>query len=371
MEKPKVLYISPNGYRGGAEKFVLENTRLHLESGVYDPYVLFLNEGPLVEQVRQLGAHAIVLPFVLKMSLPWTAIRACWFILKTIIGHRFSVVHSTMAYAHILAAPACILTNTPEVWFQHGPVGSFWDKIAKLLPATKTLFNSKFLQNEHNKLFGPSFDEDQLIFSLGVDVDKDSKFERSKICNDSQKLILWVGRIARGKGLHLAVDALSHLDIDEDFHFLIVGDATTREDDVYLKGIHEKIEEYKLKSKITFLHKQTNISQFYNVSNVLIHTAVIPESFGLVVAEAMAHHLLVVASSHGGVADLVGKDRGIRYDSFSRNAAIVLAGILSQVFSASESEIKSMTDIAQKYVEEKHTSPRMNQQLELIYRRLL
>ena len=48
----KVLYISPNGYLGGAERFVVDITRLHQNTNV-ECAILFFSEGDAVDLARK------------------------------------------------------------------------------------------------------------------------------------------------------------------------------------------------------------------------------------------------------------------------------------------------------------------------------
>ncbi len=373
MDQKRILYISPNAFRGGAEKFVLDNLKLHQESGKFLAQVLFFESGPISEDLKSLGFKVHVLPFKLRMSRPLSVIRAIFFLFLLIKKEKISLAHSTMAYAHIIVSPAALFAGVPEVWFQHGPVGSIWDQVGKLLPFRKVLFNSEFLKNEHSKIFGPNFDEDSLVVPLGVEVSSGTDIDPSLYgIKKDQKVLLWIGRICVGKGLHLAIEALGHLDERSDWHFIAVGEATNKEDQEYLNRIKLRISELKLENKVSIVHGQKNMSRFYNISHALIHSAVIPESFGLVVAEALGHGLFVVSSSHGGVAGLVGNnERGILYDSFSKTASLILAGIIEEYLDGRTFEVEKMKEEGIRFIKEFHTPKIMNNSLEDLYLRVL
>lgn len=373
MDHRRILYISPNAFRGGAEKFVLDNLLLHKKSGLFEAEVLFFSDGPVLQELKSEGIRVHLLPFKLKMSRPWTVVRAMLYLFLLLKSEKISIVHSTMAYAHIIASIPSVLAGVPEIWFQHGPVGNLWDHLGKLLPFRKLLFNSVFLKNEHEKLFGPNFDEDSLVLPLGVEINKgtDLKRESFQIKND-QRLLLWVGRICTGKGLHLAIEALSHLRDRTDWHFMVIGNANSKEDQLYLEKIKQRIMTLKLKMRVSFVHDQKEMSQFYNISDFLIHSAVIPESFGLVVAEALGHGLFVAASCHGGVSTLIGENqRGILYDSFSKSASLTLAGIIEEYLEGRTFEVEKMRNEAVEFIEKLHSPAQMNSQLELLYQRVL
>ena len=373
MNLPRILYVSPNAFRGGAEKFVLDNLKLHQNTGRFEGQVLFFSDGPIAEDLRELGIKVHILPFKLKMRRPLTVLRTILYLFLLLRREKISLLHSTMSYAHIISSPAALFAAVPEIWFQHGPVGNIWDYIGKLLPFRKVLFNSEFLKREHNKLFGPNFEEDSLILPLGVEVSSGTDLELINFgIKDNKKVLLWIGRICVGKGLHLAVEALAQLKERDDWHLLVVGDANSDDDKQYLEKIKRRIKDLNFTDRISLVHGQRNMSRFYNISQMLIHSAIIPESFGLVVAEALGHGLFVAASSRGGVIDLIGKnERGILYDSFSKSASLTLAGIIDEYLEGRTFEIEKMRKDGTYYIKKFHSPERMNNSLEELYLRVL
>lgn len=153
---------------------------------------------------------------------------------------------------------------------------------------------------------------------------------------------------------------------------MVIGNANSKEDQLYLEKIKQRIMTLKLKMRVSFVHDQKEMSQFYNISDFLIHSAVIPESFGLVVAEALGHGLFVAASCHGGVSTLIGENqRGILYDSFSKSASLTLAGIIEEYLEGRTFEVEKMRNEAVEFIEKLHSPAQMNSQLELLYQRVL
>ncbi|MBK25458.1 MAG: hypothetical protein CME70_15795 [Halobacteriovorax sp.] len=374
MNYNKILYISPNGFWGGAEKFVLENLLLHQRSGLFTPVVLFLNNGPIAEETKKLGIPTYILPFPLRMRNPFSFIRALGFILKIIRSENIELVHSTMSYAHLLGAPAAYLSKIPEVWFQHGPVGNLWDKVGKFIPSRKILFNSSFLMNQQKFIFGPNHLMDEEVLPLGVDINKNVNFDKGKFVKKDESLLLWVGRISFGKGLHLTIEALGLLKKELPFKMLVVGSPSNEEDEEYFKKLKRRIEELNLTESIEFLGNQKEVSAYYNTADLLIHSAVIPESFGLVVAEGLGHGALVLASIHGGVADFFSHFPGGKnfiYDSFRSDASILLAEKIKMAINYPVDNVLAFKAGASDYIMKEHSHSKMNQELERIYSEIL
>ena len=97
----KVLYVSPNGYLGGAERFVLNACIGHLKYGKDQPYILFFNDGELVNIVKEQGIPYYILKNKFKFSSPiklWRAIKETKGFLE---ANDFDVINLTMPYSQL------------------------------------------------------------------------------------------------------------------------------------------------------------------------------------------------------------------------------------------------------------------------------
>ena len=103
--RPHVLYFSPNGYIGGAERFVLNICEAHLLQGQYRPAIVFFNNGEAVRSAEKLGIKTFVLPVKLRLSRPISVLKSIHFLRKLIKNLKPSIIHSTMPYSHLLAVP--------------------------------------------------------------------------------------------------------------------------------------------------------------------------------------------------------------------------------------------------------------------------
>ncbi|MBI4541922.1 MAG: glycosyltransferase family 1 protein, partial [Gemmatimonadetes bacterium] len=57
----RVAYVSPHAHRGGAER-VTKELLAHHDRGLFEPRAIFLRDGPLVAEARELGVAAEVRP---------------------------------------------------------------------------------------------------------------------------------------------------------------------------------------------------------------------------------------------------------------------------------------------------------------------
>lgn len=144
---------------------------------------------------------------------------------------------------------------------------------------------------------------------------------------ESVKVLLTVGRLERGKGVQVALQALpqiSHL-VGEKVALLIVGQGRYREE---LEQIARRAG---LSSQVFFCGfvRHQELPAFYNVADLFLMPTLMEEAFGLTVAEAMACGKPVVASRIGGIPTIVDDEdmlcRPGDVEELSRKASNILA----------------------------------------------
>ncbi len=362
----RLLYISPNGYVGGAEKFLLTVCSGHARNKRVEATLLFLNDGEAVIEAERLNISYRVLSHRFKLSSPFKLLRALKEIRRLITELRPDIIHSTMPYAHIVIGLACIRWNIKKVWFQHGPVGGKLDKLASLFPCDLILYNSLELQNQHHNTSPLIHTRREFVLRLGVE---SSPLLRN-ILQGGTISFGTSGRICSWKGYHNIIQALGELKQEKgltNFTYKIAGSAKTDHDKKYQMELVHLVSQYKLEKEVQFLDHIPDIQQFYHQIDVFIHASTIPEPFGLVVAEAMGSGCLVIGSNTGGVSEILKNlSTGISYDSISKDAVTNLKNILRN-FPDSLNSINRYQEIAwsgQKLIQEKFSVKNMVTQLE-------
>ncbi|MDH7499293.1 MAG: glycosyltransferase [candidate division NC10 bacterium] len=118
---------------------------------------------------------------------------------------------------------------------------------------------------------------------------------------DSARILLSVGRLAKEKNLYPLLEAFSHLVPDfPDAYLVLVGDGDERsrlEDWVSRKGVKERV-------RFVGSHPRRALGRYYQGACLLLFSS-LSEAQGLVVAEAMAQGLPVVALRSFAVEDLI------------------------------------------------------------------
>lgn len=141
---------------------------------------------------------------------------------------------------------------------------------------------------------------DHAFFSPG-----DRAGARAALDLDDRPTLLFVGRIQPLKGLTIAVQALAEL-TDRRSRLVVVGGPSGSDGPDELARVRSMVAELGLRDRVTFVEPQPHhrLSTFYRAADVVV----VPsrsESFGLVVLEAAACGVPVVAAAVGGLRTLV------------------------------------------------------------------
>ncbi len=173
--------------------------------------------------------------------------------------------------------------------------------------AWRIIVCSEFMRSEVCRLFNSPYDKVDVIYN-GVDAKKFefdwAEAERAKhramLARPDEKIVMYVGRFVREKGIHVLLNAASSVLSEEpNTKFLIVGGGHR---DRFEKFVHWA----GLQDKVLFTGFMANRSlhQLYRVADVAVFPSLY-EPFGIVALEGMAAGVPVVASDAGGLKEVV------------------------------------------------------------------
>lgn len=118
-------------------------------------------------------------------------------------------------------------------------------------------------------------------------------------------LVGTVGRVSRRKGqreLLLAAEAV--IAAAPQTRFIIVGGAVPGQE-AFFEELRRQAESHKLAGQIVFTGFRPDIGPILDALDLIVAPVLLPESFGLAAAEALAHGKPVIASRLGGLAEVV------------------------------------------------------------------
>ena len=177
------------------------------------------------------------------------------------------------------------------------------DMIIAVSHYEKRLLTEKFQLDERKIRYVPN----------GINVEKYSSHVHDVARKDyasEEKTILYVGRLEEYKGVQFLLRAFPKIIATiKNCQLLIAGDGN------YKKALISLVDRLKIRNKVYFLGNVTEseLIRLYLSSNVLIMPSQY-EAFCIVLAEAMACGLPVIATRVGGIPELLGNNRGFLID---------------------------------------------------------
>ena len=138
------------------------------------------------------------------------------------------------------------------------------------------------------------------IHRIPNSVDTTIFYPRSPAHTESSPIISYIGRLSKQKGLDTLVKAINHLQGRLSlFKVFIVGEGELK------PMLQEKVREYGLEDKISFTVAIPNVADYYQQSRIIVMPSYY-EGLPLVLLEAMACGVPVIASRVGGILDVLG-----------------------------------------------------------------
>jgi glycosyltransferase involved in cell wall biosynthesis len=131
-------------------------------------------------------------------------------------------------------------------------------------------------------------------------------------------VVTMVGNIRKWKGQHVLVEAVRDLpeDVRRRLVVLFVGDVSSTDRD-YFAHLGETVAAAGLERTVKFLGARGDVPNLLASSDAAVHASILPEPFGLVVVEAMALGIPIVATRIGGPPEIVTPGSGLLFDPAS------------------------------------------------------
>jgi len=304
----RLLYISSNAERGGVETVLCNLVKYH-DRERYRLSVLFLKDGPLVEEFRRLGIQV----FLIKTGRFSQVFRSIFTILKIrrlIINEHIDVVFSQLAMAHLYGGLAAKLSGRKCIWYQHvaGTEFNWLNRLALKIKADMIFVNSAFTERSLRKA-GIGRQRTEIVYP-GIDTEA---FEApGAAARDAFSLaaddfvVGTVGRFQYGKGQHVLIEALPLIrEAIPAAKLMLVGS----EQFGLERGRGDRLRELAaargVEREVVFPGFLDDVPGALRCMDVFVLPSVYPESFGLVLCEAMYMKKPVIATRSGGPEEIV------------------------------------------------------------------
>lgn len=296
---------------GGSERVLWTFLRLCDRDRVR-PFVIFHDDGPMVEEVATLGIGVEVVPTGRFREVHRFA-AATARMARTMRRRRPDVIAHWLTRAQVYGAPAAALAGLSgrSVWFQRHLVdGSDWmDRVATRLPARAVGTPSAQAAARQASTLRPS--RPTFWVHNGIEIPPPVPGERldelrGRYGLDPGRPVLGiVGRLQPWKGQHRFLQALALLrERGVDVQGLVVGGTQHGVAPDYPAQLDALTADLGLAGAVTFTGQVADPQSHFALCDIAV-SASDEESFGLVLLEAMAHGVPLVAVDHGGPGEIL------------------------------------------------------------------
>lgn len=330
----RVVIVAPWGERLGGAEEMLWLALKHCDRSALDPAVAFLGPGPFVDEVAGLGLPTAVIEAgrLRQAGASAAAVRRLAALLR---GQRPELVVGWSAKAQLYCAPAAALAGIGDrvVWWQHMIPDRQWlDRLATALPARAVGCSSEACRAAQVRLRPP---RPAFVVNPGIELNgrrtPPGRLRELLGIPPRRPVAGIVGRLQPWKGQDRFVEAIAALHHrGEDVHGLIVGgDAYGRSPD-YAAGLDRRIAELGLGDRVTMTGQVEDTAPYFSLMDVAVNASE-GEPFGMVLIEAMAAGVPVVAVADGGPNEIVepGITGVLVEDGATESLAAAIGGLLA------------------------------------------
>jgi glycosyltransferase involved in cell wall biosynthesis len=318
--KVRVVYLDHCARESGGELALLRLlTALH----EVDAHVILGEKGPLVDLLRKEGISTEVLPMdpsvrdlrkghVTARDLSFASIwKTLLYSLKVawrLHSLKPDIVHTNSLKAALYGGIAARVVGLPVVWHIRDRIDpDYLPKAAvRLIHGLSIAIPSALIANSHSTLATLStYRGTRSVIPSPVIYDAVSPHKPSPSARSSSQIhVAMVGRLAPWKGQHLFINAFAAAFPEPGPTATIVGGPLFGEAD-YEDRLRHQISSLGLQGRVHLTGHVTDVRQILGASDIAVNASITPEPFGLVIVEAMAAGLPVVAPNAGGPSEII------------------------------------------------------------------
>ncbi|MBI2415940.1 MAG: glycosyltransferase family 4 protein [Candidatus Kerfeldbacteria bacterium] len=247
---------------------------------------------------------AALLTFFFTAPIIW--INLFWHVLQYKLRHHISVLFCLSLTEKVLLTPWARLLGIKVIWMEHLQIERslrlsplrllyvLWSRLAVVVTVVEAVRD----QLMH---LGVPNDRIRVIYNA-VNIKQFMPHPTPPERLTEEYRLLFIGRLAPEKGVDDLLTALASVKkIIPHVQLTIVGEGAGQAD------LETLTEELALNSIVRFVGFQTNIPEWLQNHDVLVLPAVRRETFGIVLAEALAIVKPVIATTIGGLTEVVSK----------------------------------------------------------------
>lgn len=314
---------------GGAERLAIELAADLNRRGVHAELLsMYTPDWPGVEERRlrllEQGIPAVRFLGMRVKAGPMSAFRAILDLRRLIKDQRYDVVETSMVSPMFLTMCATLGLPTGHVAGIHDVFTKtrYNDRKSRLSRhfmrinrRTRFYAISEYVKNHWIEYSQTSPDHTRTIYN-GVSntafdaiPERESVKKELRICPEA-RIVLFVGRMLKRKGIDTIIEAVGPILERDNLHIVYVGALDEPPDGLFpdeiglLERMRADVDARGWRGRVSMLGLRDDIPRLMASSDVLVHPARL-EGFGLVLAEALATGLPVVASNVEGIPEVL------------------------------------------------------------------
>jgi len=312
MSRPlRVLLVTASPERGGAETVVLQLLE-GLDRSRVEPSIASLYEGPFVAELRAKGASLVDAGTLGRMRHVGRGFGVLNRLTAVIRAGGFEIVHSHGTLAHIVGGLAAWRAGVPAIHHVHDlftdvrSADGMLQQVALRVPAAAIVAVS---HSARSRLLAAGARWNRVrVVQNGV-----SLTPTPPAFTSDGAIVVWCGRLQRWKGAHVFLDAARLVwQQHPGARFWVVGGTLFGKEPEYAEELHEQASRPPLDGAVTFTGHVPDARTYIAAADVVVHSSISPEPFGLVIAEALAEGKPIVAFDQGGPAEMIESGRSGR-----------------------------------------------------------
>jgi glycosyltransferase involved in cell wall biosynthesis len=313
--KIKILYISHSPYLNGAEICLYKLIR-DINKDIFEPIVLFPENGPLVKNISSLGVKTLIAPMERWIRFKYdNQIRnSDMFTRSQIIAdiiekEKINIVHTNTSVV-LEGAVAAKLKGIPHVWHVHEFLNGHTD-LVPVIPLSIVYKIMSYLSdkiiavsNYTKSQFEPLEDFDKYVVLYNGIEENNSKiinniFKNKHDLDDNELNVVTIGLLTEAKGYDNLLETANIIrNKGYGIKFYWIGEALKDS----LRKFDSKIKKLRLKNSVIYIGFKSNIPEIIRNSDLLISFS-LNEALPTVILEAMAAEKAVIATDCGGTSE--------------------------------------------------------------------
>lgn len=219
-------------------------------------------------------------------------------------------------FGHRNISPTLIgfITGIPCIFVDHhsgeGQKSNFKRAISWLIHQfslfrfAKIIAVSNFVRNRQIHRSGLPEEKVKVIYNgtrpaNNEEIQKGFKIRKELGLSEDTFVVMGISQLIKEKGFHILIEAFSNLKIkDKKLHLVIVGDGPERQ------SLQDQASTLKL-NNVSFLGHRGDVQSLHWMADTVICPSIWAEAFGLIIIEAMINQRAVIATSVGGIPELI------------------------------------------------------------------